>query len=540
VTRWLGFTGSLIATTACGPADIAVGYTGFATGSTGMLEGTDAGTTTASTLDDTSSDTTDTTAPSFPDIGNIPPVDPPPDTGIPTTCAEAEMQASTVGCLFFGADLDVHPLNQAQPWGLTVANIQTAESELVAHVTAEVRFGDAWHVFEEVDLQPNELHLFLPGQFPHDASMRLQGATLRVRADIPIIAHQFNPIAMARETSDASLLYPVSAWDYDYVVMGRPHIGEDAAGELYPYLTIVASEDDTIVEIVPSIDTRSGSGVAGGTLGEPLEVTLQEGELLQLAPASSSEGATLTGTTVNAPPGKPVAVFSGHRCAYVPGDTVACDHLEEQLTGRHQWGRTYAAVRAMPRLDAPEPVLWQILAGAHTTVEFHAHDDVTGLPVDSVDLGAGDYLELMVSGTAEHPGDFLIESDEPIAVMQYTVGGAMAGNFGDPAAILLAPTDQFIERLVLLVPEKWAEDHIAITRAQGADVWLDGVLVEDEWFTAIDDSGDYEAARVDVEDGVHTLVSTAPLSAIVVGYDAWDSYGYLGGARTSTIWEPAG
>jgi hypothetical protein len=410
----------------------------------------------------------------------------------------------------------------------------------MAHVIAEVFVGGMWRSFEEVDLAPGDLHLFLPGQFPHQASARIAGATVRVRSDVPITAHQFNPIAKSRATSDASMLYPVSGWDTDYVVLGRPHIGSDAGGELYPYFTIVAAFDDTVVTVVPSIDTRSGAGVPAGTAGEPFEITLQEGELAQVATASVDEGADLTRTTITTNATTPIAVFAGHRCGYVPLDAIACDHLEEQLSGRHQWGRRYAAVRANPRLaDTPEPTVWQIVAAADTTIEIHAFDDVTGLPSEPIQLAAGQSTELFVGGTAEHPGDFVLESTEPIAVMQYLVGGAYAG-WGDPSAIQLAPTDQFIERLVVLVPEKWADDHVAITRAAGEPVWVDDVLVEDSEFVAIDESGELEAARLDLEDGVHTILSTAPLSAIVVGYDAWDSYGYLGGARTNEIYDPEG
>lgn len=540
--RWIGLTTWVVAGASCGGGDISLGHTGFATGGSGAVDGTEGSSTTSSPDDDGTLDTTmATTAPFFPDVGNVPPPpDPPPDDGIPTTCPQAAMQDSTVGCLFFGADLDVYPLDQAEPWGLTVANVQADESDLVAHVIAEVLLGSEWATFEEVDLAPGELHLFLPGQAPHEASLRVQGATVRVQSDVPIIAHQFNPIAKAKATSDASMLYPVTAWDHDYVVMDRPHIGFDVIGELYPYFTIIASRNDTVVEIVPSVATRSGTGILAGTPGQPLEVTLQEGELVQIAPGSMSEGASLTGTTINSG-GKPVAVFAAHRCANVPADIEYCDHLEEQMSGRHQWGRTYAAVRPMPRLvDEPEPVLWQILAADDTTIEFRAHEDVTGLPTGPAHLERGESIELMVTGSAAHPGDFVIDSEEPVAVMQYMASAGISGNWGDPSAIQLAPTDQFIERLVLLVPDKWADDHLAITRVHGADVWLDDELIDDAMFVAVGDDDELEAARITVEDGVHTLVSSEPLSAIVVGYDAYDSYGYLGGARTSTIYQPAG
>lgn len=542
MTRWIGVMG--LVAVGCG-GDVEVGFTGVA-----VTQGTDGDDTTtiaagetsssASTLGDPSTETSDgTTSSGFPDVGSVPPP-PPVDVGVPETCADADEVEATVGCLFYGADLDGHPINQAEPWGVSVANIQELDSGLSAHVWAEVRVGGNWLTFEEVDLLPGELHLFLPGQFPHEPSARIAGATVRLRSDVPIVAHQFNPIAKAKSTSDASMLIPVNGWDNDYVMIGRPHIGEDASGELYPYVTIVAAHDDTVVEIVPNIATRQGVGVPAGSAGDPLQVTLDEGEMLQLAPQSTFAGVDLTGLRVTTDPSTPVAVFAGHRCAYVPFDTDACDHLEEQLSGRHQWGRSYAAVRAMPRLGGtPEPVLWQLVAAADTTIEVFGHEDVTGLPTTAFELAAGASRELIVSGSAEHPGDFRIESTEPVAVMQYLVGGGMAGS-GDPSAIQLAPVDQFIERLVILVPDKWAADHLAITREAGATVWLDGEALDDDEFTEVDDSGTHEAARVVVEDGVHTLLSSAPLSAIVVGYDAWDSYGYLGGSRTRSIYEPQG
>ncbi len=542
---WRITVASALGCSGCGPDDIGLGHTGFGTVASDPATGTSTGTSSAASADETigddatpgSSDDGATTSPGFPDVGTIP--DPPVD-GIPETCAEAEQLDSTVGCLFFAADLDDHPTNQAEPWGISVGNVQTVESGLFAHVVAEVLIGGAWRSFEEVDVPPAGLHLFLPGQFPHEPTARIAGATVRITADVPITAHQFNPIAKSRATSDASMIYPVSAWDDDYVMIGRPHIGADAGGELYPYFTIVASENDTVVTIVPSVATRAGAGVPAGQAGEPFEITLQAGELAQVTTESVLEGADLTGSQITTAEATPIAVFGAHRCAYVPFDAIACDHLEEQLSGRHQWGRRYAAVRATPRLaDVPEPTLWQLVAAADTVVTFIAHDDVTGLPAAPIELAAGQSYELMVGGTAAHPGDFTIDATEPVAVMQYLVGGSLAGS-GDPSAIQLAPIDQFIERLVVLVPDKWAADHVAITRVAGAQVWLDDAPVADDEFVAVDPSGTHEAARLELDDGAHTIVSTQPLSAIVVGYDAWDSYGYLGGARTVSIYEPEG
>ena len=49
-------------------------------------------------------------------------------------------------------------------------------------------------------------------------------------------------------------------------------------------------------------------------------------------------------------------------------------------------------------------------------------------------------------------------------------------------------------------------------------------------------SSNYEVARVPISDGVHLLNGyNDPFGVIIVGYDQWDSYAYLGGSGTGVI-----
>jgi hypothetical protein len=541
-SRALGMFGALVA---CNN-DVEVGATSFAaSGEDGVgseSTGATTSTVTSAAADESSSgDPADgsTTHMAIFDLGTMPP---PPDDGIPSTCEEAAASESTIGCLFLAADLDSHPSTQTDAWGVAVGNIQPFDSEVIANITLEYSIGGTWITAEQVALPAGELHLFLPLQAGHESTGVVGQAAVRVRADVPITAFQLNPIEAGRATSDGSMLYPVSAWDHEYVIDGIAGSVSDFGLPIYPYVAIVAAYDGTIVEVVPSASTVGGSDIPAALPGEPIEVVLDAGDVLQIS--MDDVPGTMGGTTVRTDPTTPVGVFSGHRCGFVV--TTACDHLEEQISGVHQWGREFIAARPPVRSTGGniEPTIWHLVAGEDDTqVFFDAHDDVTGLPTDPVTMHAGEMLELTVGGTADHPGDFEITATRGIAVFQYmagggTVTGARPG-WGDPSAVQIAPIDQFLERMVVLAPPKWSEDFLVITRPEGTTVTVDGDEVDDDVFVPVGD-GSHEVGTVPVADGAHAIESEAPISVIVGGYDSYDSYAYLGGSRTSFINRPQG
>lgn len=544
-----GFAGTLAA--AMGAAgcsgDIRVdGDTGLSAGGAGTDETGDAGETSADegSGDADTGEETDTgdDGPLF-DLGEP---EPPPPDGIPKTCGQAEALESTVGCLFYASDLDNHPVTTTDAWGVAVANVQDFETGDDAHVQVQVKIGDTWLDAHQGSVSPGELLLFEPDQFGHGPSALTPNSALRIVSDIPITAYQFNPIAAGRATSDASMLHPAVHWDHEYRILGTEHVGNDNNGELYAYLSVVASKDDTVVEIVPAVATHAGPGVPFGEPGMPFQVVLDEGDVLQVA--ALDEGDSLTGTVVSTDEDTPIGVFTAHRCAQVPIGKSACDHLEEQMLGVHQWGSAFVASRVPVRSGAVEiePALWQIYAAEDdTTIEFDAHAEVTGLPQTPLVLDAGESTILTVGGTQANPGDFVIDASAPIEVMQYAVGGGMVQNLdqqaviGDPASVQHAPADQFMERYVLLAPPKWVEDYVVVARPAGAEIRIDGDPISDDEFTPVG-TGEFEVARIQVLDGAHTLDGDEPFSTIAVGWDAWDSYAYLGGSRTSFIYDPEG
>src|SRR5207244_2843922 len=98
----------------------------------------------------------------------------------------------------------------------------------------------------------------------------------------------------------------------------------------------------------------------------------------------------LTGTHIDAD--KPIAVFGGHSCAFVPYNKWACDHLEEQLIPLATWGATSLAVQT-PMATQSDPNIFRVISGTPmTTVTF---DPPVNKPVT---LGVGDWVEVIVNG----------------------------------------------------------------------------------------------------------------------------------------------
>jgi len=336
------------------------------------------------------------------------------------------------------------------------------------------------------------------------------------------------------------MLVPATSLSETYDVIGWKQTADmgGADGTMRAYFVVVATADGTVVTLEPSVAPLAGGPVLAQTA--PYTVSMNEGDTLEVATANVED--SLTGSRITSNTGHPIAVFTGQQCAYIPKQTYACDHLEEQLTGIRFWGDTFVASRMPLRTTdtVSDIVLWQIYASEDgTTVTLTSNAGVMGLPASPAILNQGEMLEFYAYGTNTEPGDFIIEADKPISVMQYMTGSMNehAGGVGDPAMALMSPVQQFLTRYVVLVPATWVNDALVITRTAGSPVLLDGVPIPDAEFLEIAGSG-YEVARHVTSDGMHTLASeneSDGLGVIVVGWDEYDSYAYVGGMGLAAI-----
>ncbi|MFH1436150.1 MAG: IgGFc-binding protein [Pseudomonadota bacterium] len=446
-------------------------------------------------------------------------------------CDLADNKRSSIGCVYYA--VDTNPMN-AGDYAVAVSNTNEADS---ANVLIETREVSGWVPVTggSFNVAPLTLHsMVLPHRY-HDGSFLYQGGAYRITSDLPIIAYQFNPLDGSTSfLSDASLLLPKSGLDTYHIAMAWPQgPADDRTPEGYPaHIQIVSATDNNYVDVTPSIATIAGTGVEALMPGGMRTFQLQEGDFLQLTVANHMD--SFTGTYIEST--GPVALFSSNDCVNVPADInyCCCEHLEEQIFGLQTWGKDYVASRVPMR--GAEPAMWQILASMDgTTVSFDYDPTITGLPI-AVTLNRGESQIFQVGGPASAPGDFLITADQPILVAQFMVAAFMVesgGNNGDPSMVQAVPTDQYLDRYVVLVPQTWENDFFVITRGRGYDVTIDTVPVSATWF-AVGASG-YEVARVPVADGVHVVEGASPFGIIVVGYDSFDSYAYPGGLNLELI-----
>lgn len=158
---------------------------------------------------------------------------------IPETCDAAQDAETTIGCLFFGIDMDaaggVDSQLELDQYAIAVGNVQ---QDTVANVTAEQKIGGVWTVLEgPVAIDPLDLHAFALPDMHTNGSGVLEGGAYRVTSDVPVAAYQFNPLVASALSSDASMLYPVSSWDtIGHIVQWGPGAGIGNA-----YVTIVAA-----------------------------------------------------------------------------------------------------------------------------------------------------------------------------------------------------------------------------------------------------------------------------------------------------------
>ncbi|MDB5035742.1 MAG: hypothetical protein JWQ98_2983 [Chlorobi bacterium] len=263
----------------------------------------------------------------------------------------------------------------------------------------------------------------------------------------------------------------------------------------------------------------------------PYTIVLNRGDVYQLIARSAGsytaihggkDSADLTGTSILSD--RPIAVFSGHICAYVPDPSAkACNLLVEQLPPADAWGRTFYVAD----LARHYPSLVRVTASRDST---HIHRNGTLVAT----LGAGRFYQQRLD-SAE-----ILTADFPVLVAQIGYGsrglwGDGVDTLGDPMMLLVAPVEQYASAYRFMTPEagSW---HSYITvlapTASLGSLRLDGISIDTGLFRRFSD-GLYSRAAVAVDRGAHFITGSSPFGLYLYGFgygaDNYDAYGNAGG-----------
>ncbi len=275
---------------------------------------------------------------------------------------------------------------------------------------------------------------------------------IHIESNVPITAYSH---IYGSASSGATMLIPVTAWGYEYVSLNS---NQSYASNCYNWTYVIASKDNTVIEVTPTIKTR-GQNLTGMVPNSTITVTLMKGHIYQLIGANTasdafgnggtaSTGYELSGTRIRSiagPSGEcyPIAVFAGSSRTSNPAScgSGGGDNDNQQLFPMHSWGKKYLTA---PFSHSSNPT------GAQTSIvkiAFSEPPPATQVKRNGAVLAipGGSKFFTFETSTAD-----LIEADKPIMVNQFMTGGNCmggAGNVGDPEMVVVAPVEQAIKQV---------------------------------------------------------------------------------------------
>jgi gliding motility-associated-like protein len=339
---------------------------------------------------------------------------------------------------------------------------------------------------------------------------QIQGRGIHVTTEdtVAVFAINFNPY-----TADAAKILPTPTLGIDY--MAASYVG---IGGYESEMLIVATADDSEIEITPSTDLEGGYAA-----GLPFVVQLNQGECIQYRTLTGGDltGTRITGTAANGNC-RPFAVFSGTDCTNLPTECGACDHIFDQNFPISLWGTEYFLTPWSFISSIGGGYTWRVMASVdNTTVTVDGGGAFT--------LNAGEYQEF------NHDADpHCVNADQPIAVIQY-MEGITCGGDGDPAMVVVDDVNKKIDQITFSTVESAViNDHylnLVINAEQLGNVALDGAIVDPALFESFPNCNDQMWCAVPITEGSHLLEAPGGgVTAYVYGYGDAESYAYSVGS----------
>lgn len=239
------------------------------------------------------------------------------------------------------------------------------------------------------------------------------GLTVTSRDSITVFARN-----LSLATEDVSMILPLEALSTSYILTNIR-----STERFLGVFLIQATEDNTVVEILPSVNLGNGFPA-----GRRFTITLNKGQTYLGSGAISTD---ISGTTIRVLDAcKPIAVFTGSPAAVIPFTfSFGAEHLYEQVLPDFMLGMEFVT----PVLKSRNSNLVRITAGYNGTTLF-----VNGAPV-LIPLDANSSYQFETGNTPQH-----ISSNLPVQVAVFghslpydTLRGPF--NYGDPTMIMVSP-----------------------------------------------------------------------------------------------------
>lgn len=352
------------------------------------------------------------------------------------------------------------------------------------------------------------------------------GIHITSTASIAAFCHVYD-----NKSSATTLLTPNNSLGQFYTSLNftQQSAEKNAAG----YCFVVANEDNTQVEITPSVKTQTHAA------GVPFLVNLNMGDVYNVFGAQTGQvngiytGEDLTGTTIrtvnidNTIPCRKISVFSGStnvtiNCA---GGNSTSDMIFQQIMPNGTWGNKFFLI---PTKQMGNNYFRVLVSDTNTNVILNG----TRL----TNLINGTYYEFTSDAVSQ------VTSNLPVMMAQYIsttneCGNNNGGN-GDPEMIYITPVSMNINSAVIESPDMANISahflNVVMQTDDTASFTLDGNLLGFQ-FKPIPQDPDYAYARFDLVSGRHSIQTDSGFNAIVYGYGPEESYGYNPGFSSKRL-----
>ncbi len=239
---------------------------------------------------------------------------------------------------------------------------------------------------------------------------------------------------------DAANVLPIETLGCKYMVQSNKSIdypSQSHADDNRASFLVIATEDDTQVQITPSCETHDNhpQGVA-------YTITLQTGQCYHVlnknpGSANNAEG-DFSGTLIESLNNKPIAVFNGNCVTSVAEGSVneGYDHVFEQAMPVDNWGRRFVVTKT----KGPNNL-------QNDRVKVTALFDNTEVLCDGIQLcpplAAGQSYAFWMTQNCCY-----LESNGPVAVYLYNHSHSSSNSFGDPSMVWISPVEQTIQEVI--------------------------------------------------------------------------------------------
>jgi gliding motility-associated-like protein len=422
-------------------------------------------------------------------------------------------------------------------------------TELAATVTVSIN-GTSWTQTLNIPANTVDATILVPKSGVNDARIFTDGLSskaIHIVSDVPVavFSHMYSA-----QNSGASMLMPVESYGYLYYSINYFQTTADLnEPNWYSYFYVVASEDNTKIEITPSDTTKNG-----WLPGQPHIVTLNKGEIYNVfgkaifngIPANGSKD--MTGSKIVSLPGidgncHPFTIFSGSGgIRLCRGDGAEVMH--QQVFPVQAWGSRYLTYHTINNgnssLLETNRNYYRICVSDPTTVVKKNGIVLTG-------LNNNFYYQYMDSTG----GDY-IESNKPILVSQYTPSKNQCWNypttnpapptFGDPEMIYLSPIEQGQKSVLFFASRQsptiaYVYANIYLPTAAVGSLRVDGNILPSSQIIPHPNYPSYSVAlsRFFGAAAQHTITADSLFNGTLYGLGQFESYGYNMGSNINNL-----